>query len=163
MPELPEVETTVRGLNKRVLNRTFIDVWSDWKKIVKRPKDFETFKKELKDKKIKKVWRRAKNVIFDLSGDCSLLIHQKMTGHLMVGKWQMADGKWKPEKPGPLEEKINTFLHVIFFLDDPLLSKTSDGQGGKMMALSDVRKFAKIELWKKKDLLSSKEFNKLGP
>jgi len=46
MPELPEVQTTVNGLNKKVLNRTFIDVWSDWKKTVKKPGDFELFKKK---------------------------------------------------------------------------------------------------------------------
>ncbi|MBI3631707.1 MAG: DNA-formamidopyrimidine glycosylase [Candidatus Staskawiczbacteria bacterium] len=152
MPELPEVQTTARGLNSRVLKRTFVDVWSDWEKIVKKPKDFKVFKKEIKGKKIIKIWRRAKNIIFDLSQGYSLLVHQKMTGHLMVGEWKQANNKWRPIKKGPLEEKINTFLHVIFFLEN-----------GKMIALSDVRKFAKIELWKTKDLLNSKEFNKLGP
>ena len=49
MPELPEVETTVKGLNKKVLERTFVDVWSDWKKIVKKPKAFADFKKEIKN------------------------------------------------------------------------------------------------------------------
>ena len=73
MPELPEVETTVRGLEKRVLGRTFIDVWSDWEKLAKRPKNFNLFKKEIKGKKIKKVWRRAKNVIFELSKDGAIL------------------------------------------------------------------------------------------
>src|SRR3989344_3874672 len=118
MPELPEVQTTVMGLEKRVLNRTFIGIWSDWKKIIKKPKDFNLFKKELKDKKILRVWRRAKNVIFDLSDGYSLLVHQKMTGHLMVGKWEFSAGKWKPKERGPLDEKINTFLHLIFFLDN---------------------------------------------
>src|SRR3989338_530433 len=152
MPELPEVETTVNGLQKKVLKRAFIDVWSDWHKIVKKPKSFDDFKKELKGKKILKVWRRAKNVIFNLSGGCSLLIHQKMTGHLMVAKWVHDGKKWKPEKKGPLEEKINTFLHLIFFLDN-----------GQMIAMSDVRKFAKAELWQTKELLNSKEFKNLGP
>src|SRR3989344_1671214 len=152
MPELPEVQTTTRGLNSRVLKRTFVDTWSDWEKIVKKPKNFKVFKKEIKDKKIIKIWRRAKNIIFDLSEGYSLLVHQKMTGHLMVGEWKQINNKWQPTKKGPLEEKINTFLHVIFFLEN-----------GKMIALSDVRKFAKIELWKTKDLLTSKEFNKLGP
>ncbi len=150
MPELPEVETTVKGLTKRVLKRTFIDVWSDWKKTVKLPNNFEKFRKELKGKKIKKVWRRGKNVILELSDGWSLLIHPKMTGHLMVGQWQMVDGKWKPVKRGPLDEKINLFIHLIFFLDD-----------GQMIALSDLRKFAKTELWKTKDLL--KALDKLGP
>jgi len=152
MPELPEVETTVRGLKGRVLKRTLVDAWSDWQKTIKKPKDFATFKKEIKGKKIIKIWRKAKNVILDLSEGYSLLVHQKMTGHLMVGEWKKVNNKWQSIEKGPLEEKINTFLHVIFFLDN-----------GEMIALSDVRKFAKIELWKTKELLDSKEFNKLGP
>src|SRR3989344_3597142 len=152
MPELPEVQTTIDGLNKKVLNRTFIDVWSDWEKTVKMPRDFKTFKKELKGKKIKKIWRRAKNVIFELSDGYSLLIHMKMTGHLMVGKWIISRDKWRPVKRGPLDEKINLFIHILFFLDN-----------GQMVALSDLRKFAKVELWKTEDLLSSKEFLAWGP
>lgn len=160
MPELPEVETTVKGLRARVLTRTFVDVWSDWKKIIKKPNNFEVFKKELKNKKIIKIWRRAKNVIFKLSDNYSLLIHQKMTGHLMVGNWKMKNpstgsgraNKWIPVKKSPLEEKINTFIHLLFILDN-----------GKMIALSDVRKFAKAELWKTNDLLNSPGFKNLGP
>ncbi|OGZ63745.1 MAG: DNA-formamidopyrimidine glycosylase [Candidatus Staskawiczbacteria bacterium RIFCSPLOWO2_01_FULL_40_39] len=167
MPELPEVETTVKGLIKlKVLNRTFINAWSDWKKVVrlrsnfigatarqvKTPKDFELFKKELKGKKIKKIWRRAKNIIFELSGGYSLLIHQKMTGHLLYGTWNMKHGTWESVKKGPLEEKINLFIHLLFTLDN-----------GKMIALSDYRKFAKAELWKTEELLNSPEFKNLGP
>ncbi len=96
MPELPEVETTIRGLKPKVLNRTFVDVWSDWKKTIKKPKDFEQFLKEIKGKKIKKIWRRAKNIIFDLSENYSLLVHQKMTGHLLYGTWNIKHGMWAP-------------------------------------------------------------------
>ena len=152
MPELPEVETTVKGLCSKVLKRTFVDVWSDWKKTVKKPADFEQFKKEIKNKKIIKVWRRAKNIIFDLSDDHSLLIHQKMTGHLLVGKWKQENNFWKPIKAGPLSDPYNRFLHLIFFLED-----------GKMLALSDARKFAKVELWKTDELLNSEGFKNLGP
>jgi formamidopyrimidine-DNA glycosylase len=152
MPELPEVQTTVEGLQSKVLNRTFIDVWSDWKKLVKEPKDFGQFAKKIKNKKINKIWRRAKNIIFDLSDGRSLLVHQKMTGHLLVGKWKVESGKWTPIKRGPLDDPYNRFLHLIFFLDD-----------GKMLALSDARKFAKVELWKTEELLNSKEFKSLGP
>jgi len=158
MPELPEVQTTVSGLNKKVLNRTFVSVWSDWKKIIKKPRDFELFKKELNNKKIKKVWRRAKNIIFDLQAEpalsraegYSLLVHQKMTGHLLVGKWEQKNKIWLPIKKGPLSDPYNRFLHLIFFLDD-----------GQMIALSDARKFAKVELWKTDEL--KKELEKLGP
>ena len=152
MPELPEVQTTVDGLNSKVLKRTFVDVWSDWKKLVKKPKDFELFKKEIKNKKIIKVWRRAKNIILDLSDGYSLLVHLKMTGHLLVGKWEQAEEKWKPIKEGPLNDPYNRFLHIIFFLDNK-----------EMLALSDARKFAKLELWKTSDLLNSSDLQNLGP
>ena len=152
MPELPEVQTTVNGLQTKVLERTFVDVWSDWKKTIKKPDSFADFKKELTGKKIKKIWRRAKNIIIDLSDGYSLLIHMKMTGHLLVGQWILKDGVWKPKEKGPMEEKINTFLHIIFMLDN-----------GVMIALSDVRKFAKIEFWKTEELLVSPSFLRLGP
>ena len=152
MPELPEVQTTVDGLNSMVLSKTIAGVWSDWKKLVKKPKDFGQFEKDIKGKRIKKIWRRAKNIIFDLSGGYSLLVHQKMTGHLLVGNWKLEIGNWVPVEAGPLNDPYNRFLHIIFFLN-----------GGKMMALSDARKFAKIELWKTDELLDSEEFKKLGP
>ncbi len=152
MPELPEVQTTVNGLNERVLNRTFVDVWSDWKKMVKKPKDFEGFKKELQGKKIIRVWRRAKNVLFELSGNYTLLIHMKMTGHLLVGQWKNESEQWRPLSNDAFLEKINGFLHIIFTLDDK-----------SMIALSDVRKFGKIELHKTDEFLASEEFLHWGP
>lgn len=152
MPELPEVETTVRGLQSKVLQGTFVDVWSDWPKMVKRPKRFTDFRNIIQGKRILRVWRRAKNVIFDVSDGYSLLIHMKMTGHLLVGRWVMQDEVWQSLDEGPLRERINGFLHILFFLKD-----------GRMIALSDMRKFAKVELWKTQDLLQSPEFLKLGP
>ncbi len=152
MPELPEVQTTVNGLQAKVLNRAFVDVWCDWEKMVKRPRPFTQFKKELKGKKIIRVWRRAKNVIFELSDGYSLLVHMKMTGHFLHGTWNMKHGTWVSADEGPLRERINGFLHIIFFLDN-----------GDMIALSDMRKFAKVELWKTDELLVSPEFKKIGP
>lgn len=150
MPELPEVQTTVNCLKLKVLNRTFNDVWSDWEKTIKKPKDFKLFKKEIKNKKIIKIYRRAKNIIFDLSNGYSLLVHQKMTGHLLLGRWEQKNNKWLPVKEGPLNDPYNRFLHVIFYLS-----------GGLMMALSDARKFAKVELWETKKI--EEELKKLGP
>jgi formamidopyrimidine-DNA glycosylase len=152
MPELPEVETTVNGLNTKVRFRTFVDVWTDWEKTFKRPLPFAAFKKELIGKEIARVWRRAKNVIFELSDGYSLLIHMKMTGHLMVSQWYLEEDKWIAKQEGPLREPVNQFLHAIFILDN-----------GQMIALSDLRKFAKIELWRTQELLDSPEFKKLGP
>jgi len=150
VPELPEVETIVRGLNEKVLGRTFIDIWTDSKKIVKKPESFEQFKKEIKGKTILKIWRRGKNILFDLSGNKVLLIHQKLTGHLLHGTWSMKHRTWQPKERGPLEEKINTYIHLLFTLDN-----------GKMVALSDLRKFGKAELWETEEL--KKELSSLGP
>jgi len=152
MPELPEVETIVMGLKKKVLGRTFLDAWTDFKKTIKRPKDFKAFQKELKGKKIEEIRRRGKNIIFNLSSGYSLLIHQKLTGHLLFGKWSFKNKKWEPKTRGPLTDRANKYIHLMFFLDK-----------GQMLALSDVRKFAKVELWKKEDLDSSIDMEELGP
>jgi len=171
MPELPEVETIVRDLNKSVLGQKIEDVWSDFKKItrlrqgfggqVKKP-SFKNFKKEIKGRKILKIRRRGKNIIFELSGNKILLIHQKLTGHLLIGNWKLSRltgsrlaGKienWEPLKKGPLEEPVNRYIHLMFWLSS-----------GLMLALSDLRKFAKAELWDKKDLEESEGFKSLGP
>jgi len=150
MPELPEVETIVRDLNKKVLRRTFLDVWTDFKKLIKRPKNFEEFKKEIKKEKIERIWRRGKNILFNLSGEKTLLIHQKLTGHLLYGAWNMEHGTWNPKIKGSLQEKVNTYIHLLFTFDN-----------GQQLALSDLRKFAKVELLNKKELME--ELKEIGP
>jgi len=136
MPELPEVETTARGLKKKVLNKIFIDAWADAPKLVKKPTSFIDSRERIKGKRIKKISRKGKNIVFELSESHFLLVHQKMTGHLLYGKWEMKQGKWVSTIKGPLkEDPMNRFLRLIFFLDN-----------GFQMALSDLRKFAKVEL-----------------
>lgn len=153
MPELPEVETIVRDLKREVRGRTFLDVWTDWGKVIKKPNRFEEFEKEIKGKKIENIRRRGKNILFDLSENKILLVHQKMTGHLLLGKWRSEKSKWKTEIKGPLsDDPMNKFLHLVFLLDD-----------NRQLALSDKRKFAKVELRDKGELENSKEFRSLGP
>ena len=150
MPELPEVETTVSQLKNEVLNRTFLDVWTDFPKMIKTPETFKDFKKKIKRKKIERIYRIGKNIIFDLSENLSLLIHQKLTGHLLSGYWILDNGSWESQVKGPLKEKVNTYIHLMFFLDKE-----------KMLALSDLRKFAKVELEKTEKI--KKELKNLGP
>ena len=152
MPELPEVETTIRELKPKVLKRTFIDVWSDSKKLVKKPSSFNLFKKRIKGRKIIDISRRGKNIIFSLSGGKILLVHLKMTGHILYGKWERKRGSWIPLiRKSFLTDPMNRFLHLVFYLDNNF-----------MVALSDMRKFAKVELWDKDDFFKSDYFNKLG-
>src|SRR3989338_6108454 len=96
MPELPEVETTVRGLRKKVVGLTIKDVWTDLstkdrrqREAVANPKYFKIFKKEILNKKVLSVERRAKNILINLSGGKTILVHMKMTGHLLYGNYKM--------------------------------------------------------------------------
>lgn len=134
-----------------MVGKTITDVWTDWGKIIKRPKDFKRFKEEVLGRKIENIKRRAKNIIFELSGDKLMLIHQKMTGHLLYGSWQKKGDRWLAA-PGPMSDPMNRFLHLIFMLNN-----------GKMLALSDLRKFAKVELWDKGEFERSSEILQLGP
>jgi formamidopyrimidine-DNA glycosylase len=125
MPELPEVETTTRGLKKTILGLVIKNVWTDLKTKDKRridsvanPKFFRNFKKEVLNKKILSVERRAKNILINLSGDKTILVHMKMTGYLFYGK----------------NLKIK-FAHVIFTLSNK-----------HYLVFSDMRKFGKITL-----------------
>ncbi|MGB9598268.1 MAG: bifunctional DNA-formamidopyrimidine glycosylase/DNA-(apurinic or apyrimidinic site) lyase [Minisyncoccales bacterium] len=152
MPELPEVETTVNELKEKITSRTIRGLFIESPSLIKRPRP-EIFKKEVLGKKIKKIWRKGKNILFELSREKILLIHQKLSGHLLVGKWKKERGKWISLAENPsLKENINLFLRVIFLLDNK-----------EMLALSDLRKFAKLELWDKKELLQSETFKKIGP
>ncbi|MCP6718399.1 MAG: DNA-formamidopyrimidine glycosylase [Patescibacteria group bacterium] len=153
MPELPEVESTIQGLRKTIINKIIQDIWTDTRKLVKKPSSFKAFQKEIIGKQIKRIRRRGKNILIDLSGNKTLLIHQKMTGHLLFGKWKFKKGKWISKIKGSLlSDPRNDYLHFIIFF-----------QNEKQLALSDLRKFAKIELWDKLELESSKQFKKLGP
>lgn len=153
MPELPEVETTIRYLKKRILNRKIEDVWSDApKQLLKNRSDFNSFQKEAIGRKILGVRRLGKNILIDLSGEKVLLIHQKMTGHLLVGKWKSEKGRLTATSGGALNDKVNGYIHLIFTLSE-----------GIMLALSDVRKFAKAVIFNDWQEKSMKDITTLGP
>src|SRR3989338_2488854 len=98
MPELPEVQTTVNGLNKTVKGRRIVDIWNDYdspyfknKEEIKNPKFYKKFRKLVIGQKILKAERRAKNILIHLSNKNSILIHMKMTGHLMYEGYDTTD------------------------------------------------------------------------
>ncbi len=156
MPELPEVQTIVNDLNKKVKGLTITDVWTDWSKYFSArggpALGWKRFRKEIKNKKILRVWRLGKNIIFDLSGAKVMLIHQKMTGHLLVGMWEMRHGKWAAVGKGLLSERVNGYIHVMFWLNN-----------GKMMGLSDLRKFAKVLVVDENNFKSLEDVKNIGP
>ena len=161
MPELPEVETTVQGLKNTVLGFKIKDTWTDLNTKDKRQKEsvanktyFKHFKKEVLNKKIISIKRRAKNILINLSNNKTILIHMKMTGHLLYGKYKYnkKKNKWLPNQNGPLHDPFNRFVHVVFILNN-----------GKHLAFSDARKFGKITLLDTQTIHDSKHLNNIGP
>ena len=153
MPELPEVETTKNDLNKAITSRKIVGLWIGLPKKILIKSDFKglSASKIVSKEKIERIERKGKNIIFVLSNNKSILIHQKISGHLLFGKWQSVSGKWITSDK-KLSEKINSFIHFVIFIDN-----------GQMVSLSDPRQFFKVEIWKSDELENSKTMKKMGP
>lgn len=165
MPELPEVQTTVDGINRKAKGKHIVDVWTDiavatpslkhHHGTTKSTAFFAYFKKMIAGATIRSAERRAKNILIHLSNKQTIWIHMKMTGHILYGRY-VYDVKtkiWKPdskEKNENLRDPFNRFLHTVFTLSN-----------GKQLVLSDVRKFAKVTLLPTDDI--EKTFSVLGP
>lgn len=81
MPELPEVETVKRGLQKFIIGKTIRTVSSETARSF--PNAPESVTAFMIGATIVDVRRRAKLLLIDLSSDYSLVIHLKMTGQLV--------------------------------------------------------------------------------
>lgn len=153
MPELPEVETTVRYLAKKLVGLRFKDVWTDWSKTFKKAGGFEKFKNAIKNKGVLSVRRRAKFIVVDIEGKYSIFIHQKISGHLLYGKWKLEGGKWVPSTKGPLkDDPENRFIRTVWSLSN-----------GYQLAFADLRRFGKVALVQDDDVSSLPEIKDLGP
>ncbi len=163
MPELPEVQTTVNGLNAYTKGLTITDVWTNYeskfhtgKDNIKDPKFFSFFKKEVTGKKINGASRRAKNILIELSGGVTILVHMKMTGHLLYGKYSFdvkeKKDPWTAAEEGALKDPFNKFIRLVFTLSN-----------GKHLALSDMRRFAKVTLINSKDIEKISHLENIGP
>ncbi len=159
MPELPEVTTTVNGLNEVLPSLTIRDVWGDYyiktanKRTdnIKNKKFFEHFKKEIVGEKFKKAERRGKNILIHFTHNKTILIHMKMTGHLLYGTYEWSGLKWR-SKEKLLADPFNDFVHLIFILSN-----------GKHLAFSDMRKFAKVTLFETDKKTDHVDLVHLGP
>ena len=152
MPELPEVETIVKDLDKIVRGLKITDIWTDWPKMIKKP-SYSEFIKQIKNRKILKVRRRAKYILIDLSKNKTLIIHQKISGHLLYGSWAVKDKEIKSLSNGPLkDDPRNRFIRLIFYLNN-----------GKQLGLSDLRRFAKVLLIDTDKVSNLQEIKELGP
>ncbi len=133
MPELPEVETSRRGIEPHILNKTIqsIDI-RQHKLRWPIPADLPVL---AEGRKIRKVCRRAKYIYLKLDNGC-IIIHLGMSGSLRICK-----------KGTPAEKH------------DHIDICTSNN---KILRLRDPRKFGCV-LWTAEDISQHKLFKDLGP
>lgn len=134
MPELPEVETVKRTLERYLIGRKIVNVAVYYPKIIaNQTKD--DFIRHLKNEKVKEMDRRGKWLIFHLD-------HYDLVSHLrMEGKYFLKDPK----------EELNKHEHVTFLLDN-----------GKELRYQDTRKFGRMYLFPKGTYLDEKPLNEVG-
>jgi formamidopyrimidine-DNA glycosylase len=129
MPELPEVETVVRGLRRSVLGRRILSVWIGKSDFIDNPSEFT----RLSGQRIAAIERFGKFMLLRLaSGDevagvalnddtadaASLLVHLGMTGQIA---------------PIAADIPLEKHTHVSFTLDD-----------GRELRYTDARRFGRM-------------------
>ena len=134
MPELPEVETVVRGLRSKVVGRIIKKVNIYYENIIEYP-DACSFQKKIKNQKINEINRYGKWIIFVLD-NYYLLSHLRM------------EGKYFLKPKGSTLEKHE---HVSFVLDNDM-----------ELRYMDVRKFGKMQLIEKENINKIGPFLEMG-
>lgn len=119
MPELPEVETTVRALREPLLGETITGLRNYWPRQVATPSP-EALRERIAGQRIEAIDRRGKYLVFTLTGGETLIIHLRMTGHLSVVA---------------ADEPVAAHTHTIF----PLAS-------GQELRFRNPRKFGRVYL-----------------
>ncbi len=121
MPELPEVETVARDLQRWVAGATIVDATVHWQRTIRHPQPAERFAAEIAGATIRRVSRRAKTVLLHLEDGRVMTVALRMTGALIVAE---------PGTPA------DPYARVVFPLED-----------GRELRYRDVRKFGRIGLW----------------
>lgn len=134
MPELPEVETVRRGLEKLILGKKISNIDIRYPKMIKT--DLHEFQKEMPGQVILSMGRRGKYLLFYLS-DKVLISHLRMEGKYFYYPDQVPERK---------------HAHVLIHFED-----------GGTLVYEDVRKFGTMELLAPELLDSYFISKKLGP
>ena len=144
MPELPEVEITKKTLQKYVQDQHITDI--KIKNYSLRYKINKNFRKNVVKKKIKKITRRSKYLIFHLSDKTFFIIHLGMTGRILVGKNNtLLDTSFYSSN-----SSINKHNHLYFFFKK------------YVMIYNDTRRFGFIKFYTEQELLKSSHLIHLG-
>ncbi|WNQ09877.1 DNA-formamidopyrimidine glycosylase [Paenibacillus aurantius] len=135
MPELPEVETVVRTLNRLVVGKQIDDVRVLLNRIIQAPREPEQFSGALKGQTIHGIERRGKFIRF-LLDDLVLVSHLRMEGRY---------GVYQEDEP------LEKHTHVIFHFTD-----------GTELRYRDVRQFGTMHIFAAGEEWSQPPLHKLG-
>lgn len=133
MPELPEVETTVRGL-RPVLDGARVTNVEPRRGDLRRPFPAD-LRQVMTGAVITGLGRRAKYGLIHTDRDRTLIFHLGMSG-----RWRVDPGEVLPHD------------HLII-----------DTAGGRRVALNDPRRFGSVDLWPSGELDAFPAFAALGP
>ncbi len=119
--------------------------------------DVKMFEQLLRGQKIVSVKRRAKLLIFDLSGPLSMLVHLKMTGQFIFEDKKLrarTRGKYRilNRLGAPLWLHPTKYTHVVFKFTD-----------GATLYFNDVRKFGYLKLIRDDEVEHVAELKNFGP
>lgn len=134
MPELPEVETVRKILEKSLVGKTIKQIEVFYPRMIQT--DLNEFQTKLINQRFKAIERIGKYLIFKFTNDLVLVSHLRMEGKYFEY---------------PLTSEKSSHCKVLFYLDDELL------------CYDDVRCFGTMALYSLDNYLKSKELSKLGP
>lgn len=149
MPELPEVETVRRGLERLVVGKKIKAAYhiNSPKSFPNNPADVQVF---LKGATITAVRRRAKVLLLGLSTGYTLVTHLKMTGQLVyVGTERFGGGH---PNDSLLQALPDRFTRVVIEFTD-----------GTNLYFNDMRKFGWVRLYPSPEVPNIDFMKKVGP
>lgn len=148
MPELPEVETVMRGLKELIIGLSIKSVDSDNLKSF--PNSPDLVQTILVGSKITDVRRRAKVLMIDMNSNYTLVVHLKMTGQLVyVGSTKFGAGH-------PTDSLISK-------LPDKSTRVTITFTNGSHLFFNDQRKFGWMRLIPTIEVPSIDFMKRVGP
>ncbi len=137
MPELPEVETTARGLRARILGARAAGAGAmDWPRMLPNATP-ERVDAALRGRTVETVDRRGKYLLIGLEGDRWLVVHRKMSGNLVL------------REPGAA---LARHTHFALCFDD-----------GTELHFVDPRKFGRVYLFESRAEMDAFLDDRLGP
>jgi formamidopyrimidine-DNA glycosylase len=123
VPELPEVETIRRDLSPRIVGRTItaVRITPDAVPLIDGASP-AAFERRLKGRRIERIDRRGKYLLFRLSGGLWLIVHLRMTGALLY-------------RDGHARAAADRYVRAVIALDD-----------GTELRYADLRKLGTLRL-----------------